>query len=138
ALAGIESLVDKSLLRQERTGGDQHEPRLGMLETIRAYALERIAEANERDDVRRRHALYFLGGADVPVAQMKMSQQAIWLQSLEAEYDNLRAALAWCQEMSEPELGLSAASLLAWFWTVRGYVAEGRRQLTGLLKLAGP
>jgi predicted ATPase len=138
ALEGVESLVDKSLLRQERGTTEGDEPRFGMLETIREYALERLAESGERELIRRRHAEYYLAGSAVPIAEMKMSQQTLWLRSLEAEHDNLRAALAWCLDAHEPELGLSAAGLLSWFWIVRGYVAEGRRQLTALMALAGP
>ena len=134
-VAAIEALFDNSLVRVER--GTSSEPRFGMLETIREYALERLAECGELEQTRRSHAHYFLGGADVPVAEMKLSQQSEWLRSLEVELDNLRAALTWCQEASEPELGLSAAGLLSWFWIVRGYVAEGRRQLTALLAMMG-
>ena len=108
ALDGIESLVDKSLLRQDRAP-DGQEPRFNMLETIREYAVERLEDSGERDQMRRRDASYFLSGSDVPLAQMKLSQQALWLRSLEAEHDNIRAALAWCQDAGEPELGLSAA-----------------------------
>ena len=135
ALGAVESLLDKSLLRQEPAAA-QTEPRFGMLETMREYALERLRESGEEGVTLRRHARYYLVGADVPVAEMKLPQQKLWLQSLDAEHDNLRAALAWCQAAGEAELGLSAASLLAWFWIVRGYVTEGRRRLTALLAAA--
>jgi predicted ATPase/DNA-binding CsgD family transcriptional regulator len=139
ALAAIESLVDKSLLRQERRADDEDdEPRFGMLETIREYALERLAHSGERDAARRQHAAYYLGGADVALEQITSAHQTAWLRSLDAEHANLLAALAWCQEQREPEPGLRASGLLAWFWTVRGHLTEGRRQLTALLELAGP
>ncbi len=137
-MEAVQSLVHKRLVGLARGAAEGQEPRFGMLETIREYALERLAESGERDQVRRQHAAYFLMGADVPLAQMRISQQSVWLESLEAELENLRAALAWCQDVREPELGLSAAGLLSWFWVVRGYVTEGRRQLTGLLALASP
>jgi predicted ATPase/DNA-binding CsgD family transcriptional regulator len=138
ALSAIESLVDNSLIRRERpaAAAASDEPRFSMLETVREYALERLRESGETELTRRRHARYYLLGADVPVAEMKMAQQSVWLQMLDAEHDNLRTALAWCEEAGEPELGLSAASLLAWFWTVRGHVTEGRRRLAALLNLA--
>ena len=136
ALAAIESLVDKSLLRQERRPDEADEPRFGMLETIREYALERLVHSGERASVRRQHAAYFLGGADVALAQITSAQQSAWLRSLDAEHDNLLAALAWCEDEREPDLGLRASGLLAWFWIVRGHVAEGRRQLAALLDLA--
>jgi predicted ATPase/DNA-binding CsgD family transcriptional regulator/Tfp pilus assembly protein PilF len=135
-LSAVESLVDKSLVRQEQMTAAQAEPRFSMLETMREYALERLRDSGEEDATLRRHARYYLAGADVPVAEMKLMQQKLWLQSLESEHDNLRAALAWCEKAREPELGLSAAGLLTWFWIVRGYVTEGRRRLTALLGVA--
>jgi predicted ATPase/DNA-binding CsgD family transcriptional regulator/Tfp pilus assembly protein PilF len=134
----VESLLDKSLIRQEpaQAHAADSEPRFGLLETVREYALERLRDAGERDIVRGWHANYYLLGADAPVAEMKMAQQSMWLRSLEAEYDNLQAALGWCAQARQPELGLSAAGLLSWFWTVRGHVAAGRRSLSDLLELA--
>jgi predicted ATPase len=137
ALAGIESLVDKSLVRQERSGiGDLMDVRFGMLETIREYALERLG-ASELAATRRRHAEYFLGGAEVVFTQFKSTRSAAWLQSIAIEHDNIRAALTWCHEHSEPELGLRAARLLAWFWRVRGQMTEGRARLSRLLGVSG-
>ncbi|HEX8968237.1 MAG TPA: tetratricopeptide repeat protein [Chloroflexota bacterium] len=132
----VESLMQKTLVRQiGRVGG--LEPRFGMLETIREYALEQLDAIGERDLLRRRHAEYYLAGADAVVSQISSAQQAIWLRSLDAEHDNLREALAWCHELHEPDLGLRAAGLLAWFWQVRGHVSEGRARLAGLLAVAG-
>ncbi|MCA1647648.1 MAG: tetratricopeptide repeat protein, partial [Chloroflexi bacterium] len=137
ALAGIESLVDKSLVRQERPGpGSLTDVRFGMLETIREYALERLAASGEAAATQRGHAEYYLGGAEVVFAQLKSTQLAAWLRSIAIEDDNIRAALTWCQERSQPELGLRAARLLAWFWTVRGQTTEGRARLTGLLSVS--
>ena len=137
-LAGIESLVDKSLVRLERSGlGGVTDVRFGMLETIREYALERLAISGEAAATRRRHAEYYLGGAEVVFAQLKNTQLASWLNSIAIENDNIRAALSWCQEHSEPELGLRAARLLALFWTVRGQITEGRARLNGLLGVSG-
>jgi predicted ATPase/DNA-binding CsgD family transcriptional regulator len=138
ALAGIESLVDKSLVRHEPSAtGAQGDMRFGMLETIREYALERLHESGEAADTQRRHAAYYLGGAEVVFAQLKSTQLAAWLRSIAIEHDNIRAALTWCHEHREPELGLRAARLLAWFWTVRGQITEGRARLTGLLAVSG-
>ena len=133
ALAGIESLVDKSLVRQERSGsGGVTDVRFGMLETIREYALERLAISGEAAATQQRHAEYYLGGAEVVFAQLKNTQLASWLNSIAIENDNIRAALTWCRS-SAPELGLRAARLLALFWTVRGQITEGRARLTGVL-----
>jgi predicted ATPase len=135
-LRGVESLVEKSLVRHTRASGGQ-ELRFGLLETIRDYALERLDADGERALVRARHAAYYLGSAEVVVDQISSGHQATWLRSLELEHDNLRAALAWCHEAREPELGLRAAGLLAWFWQVRGHISEGRARLAELLTLAG-
>jgi tetratricopeptide (TPR) repeat protein len=83
--------------------------------------------------IERLHADYNLGGADVVFSQLKSTQLAAWLHSIAIEHDNIRAALTWCQEHGEPELGLRAARLLAWFSTVRGQITEGRARLTSLL-----
>ena len=135
-LDGIESLIDKSLLRQRRdSAAADAEPRFGMLETIREYAIERLVESGEQHHARRRHAYYYLAGADVALAQIKHTQQGVWLRSLEADNGNLRAALTWCVELNAAELGLNAAGLLGWFWTTRGYITEGRARLQALLAL---
>jgi DNA-binding NarL/FixJ family response regulator len=118
-------------------GGDDAEPRFGLLDTIRHYALERLAESGEQPTLQRRHAAYFLGGADVALTHIASPQQSVWLHSLELEHDNLRAALAWCLAVGEPRLGLDAAGLLGWFWKVRGHLGEGRARLAGLIALAG-
>jgi DNA-binding CsgD family transcriptional regulator/tetratricopeptide (TPR) repeat protein len=107
-----------------------------MLETIREYALEQLDASGEREILRRRHAAYYLAGADVVVTQISSTHQAAWLRSLDVEHDNLRTALDWCLEMHEPELGLRAGGLLAWFWHVRGHVSEGRARLSALLAVA--
>ncbi|HLZ29602.1 MAG TPA: tetratricopeptide repeat protein [Chloroflexota bacterium] len=138
ALAGVESLVDKSLVRQEHGGvGGLTDVRFGMLETIREYALERLAASGEAAATHRRHTAYYLGGAEVVFAQLKSTRQAAWLQSIAIEHDNIRAALSWCHDQLEPELGLRAARLLAWFWTVRGQTTEGRARLASLLAISG-
>src|SRR5579859_1398963 len=92
---GVESLADKSLVRYTRADQD---PRFGLLETIRDYALEQLDAQGEAELLRRRHAAYFLGSAEVVMGQISSAHQAVWLRILELEHDNLRAALAWCQE----------------------------------------
>ena len=100
-----------------------------MLETIREYALEQLAEDDGAGEHRRRHAEYFLKLSESePVAG-----QAAWLAQLDAERDNLRAALAWCVETGEAGLGLRLAASLWEFWWVRGHLAEGRRWLDDAL-----
>ena len=124
-LEGLTSLVNNSLLRQEEIEG---EPRFSMLETIRAYALERLAESGEMETLRERHARYF---GHIIVEQtwpLLTSAKALhWLNWLEREYDNIRATLTWC--LSAPEgidLGAQIVYALEWFWYRRGYFIEGR------------
>jgi predicted ATPase/DNA-binding NarL/FixJ family response regulator len=135
-IRGVESLVEKSLVRHTRATGPG-EQRFGLLETIRDYALEQLDIHSERETLEARHAAYYLGGAEVVISHISSAHQAAWLRSLELEHDNLRAALAWCQTTGTPELGLRAAGLLAWFWQVHGHISEGRARLTGLLALTG-
>jgi predicted ATPase/Tfp pilus assembly protein PilF len=125
-LEGLTSLANNSLLRQE--GSAEEEPRLGMLETIRAYALERLAESGEINALQERHALYF-GGIVVSQnwTQLTSANALSWLNWLEREYDNIRATLVWCLSSSPPHLTLGAELVMAmqWFWYRRGYFSEG-------------
>ncbi|HMI99837.1 MAG TPA: BTAD domain-containing putative transcriptional regulator [Gaiellaceae bacterium] len=118
SLDGTGTLLDESLL--ERAG-----ERLRMLETIRVYALEQLAEDDGAADLHRRHARHFLKLAE----SEPDPNQAAWLAQVDAEQDNLRAALAWSFEAEEAELGLRLAASLWEFWWVRGHLAEGRRWL---------
>ena len=90
---GIESLLRNNLLTTGRSGGD--EPRLGMLETIREYALERLAARGDGESVRRRHAEYCLVLAEAAEPGLLGPDQREWLERLDAERDNIRAALTW-------------------------------------------
>src|SRR5205085_4350422 len=100
---GLASLVDKSLLRRE--DGTAAEPRVGMLETIREYALEQLAARGEAEVLRGRHAAYYLALAEQAEPALTGAEQAGWLERLEREYDNLRAALRWAQDGGEGEIG---------------------------------
>jgi len=124
-LDGLTSLVDNSLIRQEVT--DAGEVRFDMLETIRAYALEQLQENTQLEAYRERHARYFGDLIVNPIGYELFSKQAIyWLNWLETELSNLRAALNWC--LSSPgdlELGIKIVFDLTWFWYRRGYFIEG-------------
>jgi predicted ATPase/class 3 adenylate cyclase len=126
--SGVASLVDKSLLRREPTNGQS--PRFMMLETIREYALELLEASGEAEEARRRHAMYFMELAEAAEPRLHGPDQVTWLDRLEDEHDNLRAAIAWSQaDASRAETGLRIASALVWFCMVRGYFEEGRRAL---------
>ena len=147
-LDGAGALVDKSLLRaQEGPGG---EPRLAMLQTIQEYAAERLAESGEAAALRRAHAAHFLTLAEAAEAQLTGARAVAWaavppsllpvLERLDAEHENLRAALAW--STADPgaagaETGARLARALAWFWFLRGHVREGRDWLERVLTRSG-
>jgi len=135
---GIAALVDQSLLQQIEELGD--EPRFTMLETIREYALERL-EASGAATVRRRHAEYYLALAERAEPQRWGAEQSVWLDRLELEHDNLRAALVWALDSSaadthDAEAGASSAGSLWYFWAMRGYLNEGRTWLAHALQRA--
>jgi predicted ATPase/class 3 adenylate cyclase len=125
---GVAGLVDKSLLRQEEQ--IDGEPRLLMLETIREYALERLAASGEAEAMRRQHATFFLQLAEESLPKMNSAEQSIWLKRLEADHDNLRAAMQWLLEQEgteqKREMALRLGVALQWFWFNRGYIREGQ------------
>jgi predicted ATPase/DNA-binding SARP family transcriptional activator/DNA-binding NarL/FixJ family response regulator len=130
-------LVDKSLVVAEAEA--QGAVRYRMLEPIRQYARERLEESEEAEAIQRRHAEFFLALAEEAEPEVEGPQQAAWLERLEAEHDNLRAALSWSLERGEEaELGLRVAGALGQFWYLRGYFGEGRRWLEEALAKASP
>ncbi|HEU5099251.1 MAG TPA: tetratricopeptide repeat protein [Roseiflexaceae bacterium] len=131
---GVAALVGQSLLRQEE--GVDSGPRFTMLETIREYALERLVESGEAEAVQRQHAQHFLALAEEGEPQLYFTMRARWLECLEREHDNLRAALRWFTDQQAVEAGLHLGGLLCPFWDTRGHLTEGRRWLAELLALA--
>jgi len=123
-LDALTSLVDNNLVVEQEYGG---EPRFTLLETVRAYALERLAERGEEETMRQRHAEYYLALAEEADPHLRTAAQQAWLERLDMEGDNLRAALGWCIERAaDAEAGLRLAGALGWFWTMRGHPSEGR------------
>jgi predicted ATPase/DNA-binding CsgD family transcriptional regulator/Flp pilus assembly protein TadD len=140
----LESLIGKNLLRQREQ--EDGEPRFWMLATIREYALEKLAERDELESARWSHAAYYLALAERAEPELRGPQQSEWMQVLDREHDNLRAALDWLTSgrqttatqpaaSSQPpettdtqiEWAARLASALGRYWPTRGYVAEGRR-----------
>jgi predicted ATPase len=110
-------LIDKSLLLVTERG---EEVRYRLLETIRQYALEKLQESGEEDVVRERHAKYYLALAEKAGSKLKGPDQGAWLERLETEHDNLRAALTSALEGGNAELGLRLGGALGEFWHLRG------------------
>jgi predicted ATPase/class 3 adenylate cyclase len=118
----LESLVDKSLVRVREAD------RFWMLETIREYAAEQLEASADADELRRRHAEHFLALAEEAEPHTH-KVDAAWLDRLDREADNLRAALDLLAASEETQLVLRLAGALMDFWGTKGYLAEGRRRL---------
>ncbi|HET9907941.1 MAG TPA: NB-ARC domain-containing protein, partial [Anaerolineales bacterium] len=125
-LDNLDSLVNKSLLRQHET---DHSPRLSILETIREFGFEQLNHTHELESARRAHATYYLTFAEDAERELTGADQKTWLQRLEREQDNMRAALHWAIEHSEVEFAQRMAGALQPFWFKRGHWSEGRRWL---------
>jgi predicted ATPase/class 3 adenylate cyclase len=121
----LQSLVDKSLVRHT-------EERFWMLETILEYAAEQLEDSGEVNEWRRRHAEWFLALAEDAYPHLRGSPTE-WLNRLEREHDNLRAALDRLEASGETQLALQLAGALYRFWYLRGHFAEGRPRLERLL-----
>lgn len=125
-LDGIASLVDKSLLQRARQAEEESEDqRLLMLETIRGYGREALEAAGEETAARQAHADYFLHLAEEAEPALKGPQLVDWLERLEQEHDNLRAALHYALESGNAEMALRLGIALERFWVVRGQRNEG-------------
>ncbi|MDQ3585976.1 MAG: protein kinase [Acidobacteriota bacterium] len=130
-LDGISSLVDKSLLvHKERANG---ESRFRMLEVVREYALEHLEASGELEAVARAHAAFFLALAERAEPELRGARQMEWLERLDHEHDNLRAALQWSIE-HQPETALRLAGALQRFWCTHDHYTEGARWLAAALQ----
>lgn len=134
-LEGVTSLLNNSLLIQQETSGSR--PRFRMLETIREYALERLAESGQLEALQQQHAHYFAGQIDRIWTNLNF-HKGHWLDWAEEEYNNLQATLTWSQARPEGlELGLRMVGVLYWFWYRRGYISEGRTWCQRFMALTG-
>jgi predicted ATPase/class 3 adenylate cyclase len=135
-LDGLESLADKSLIRHEE-GSSEGEMRFLMLQVVREYALELLAQQGESEALRRAHADYYLTVAQEAERALAGPEQGLWLGRLEDEHENLRAALEWARDTQDAALALQLAGTLGRFWVTRGYHGEGRDWLRESLALDG-
>jgi len=131
-LDGLATLADHNLLRHEEVAG---EPRFAMLETIREFAIERLEASGEAPTVRGRHAATFLALAEEAAPHLVRREAPVWLDRLEREHDNLRAAIGWAIEQGDTDTALRMGTALWRFWQMRGHVREGRERLRAVLAM---
>ncbi|MBM7491258.1 putative ATPase [Micromonospora luteifusca] len=127
----LTGLVDKSFV--EMTGG-----RYRMLETVRAFCAERLAEADEADRLRRAHTEYFLEFAWTASDHLRRAEQLHWLRLLDAERDNLHAALRRATAAGDASDAAGLVAALSFYWWLRGMRGEGARLAADVLELLGP
>ena len=133
SLDEVARLVDKSLVVAL---GTSRTPRYRLLETLRDYARGRLREAGEEDEVRARHAAWFLTLAEGDVPKLYGPLAAPTLERFEVEHDNFRAALDWALG-KDPAVATRLGSTLGQFWILRGYLSEGRDRLKRCLEIVG-
>lgn len=134
----VTSLVDKNLIFRmddtEASDGSSDEPRFRMLTTIREFAAEALDTSGEADKVRRRHLDWLLSIASQAEPALTGPAQVHWLERLDTEQDNIRAALTWALDEA-PEDGMRLASMLWRYWATRGMLTEGHTWLCRFLAL---
>jgi len=132
----LSGLVDKSLVIAELTA-ESGGVRYRLLDSIRQYALEKLEQSGEAEDVKRAHAEYFLALAEEAEPELIGPRETESLERLEEELDNFRAALSWTSKHGEAELGLRLAGTLGSFWFWEGHYDEGRGWIEGALTREG-
>jgi predicted ATPase/transcriptional regulator with XRE-family HTH domain len=133
-LAHLASLVDQSLVQQENSLNG--EARIRMLETIHDYAREQLETSGEAESLQQRHASYFQIFAEQAARELWGAEQVASLARLEADHENLRAAMRWTRMRPDTGLGLRLATALHRFWLLHGPLSEGREHLDAILTLS--
>lgn len=128
----LKSLLEKNLLRQNREDGTA---RFTMLEMVREYAFRQLEESAEARTIREQHARYYLRLAQEAEPHLRGTQQVAWLDRLEIEHDNMRAALRWALEMDAAEIGLHLVGVLRWFWTQHSHFTEALQWAKAVLSM---
>ncbi|MFI5261075.1 MAG: adenylate/guanylate cyclase domain-containing protein [Candidatus Limnocylindrales bacterium] len=131
-LDGLATLIDQSLLR---TTSEATAERFEMLETIRAYGLERLVEEGRAEDVRRRHAEYFAAFAEKAMPHLTGGERARWLDGVQRDHDNLRAAIGFAVETGDAHLGMRLLWAMWRFWQSRAYLQEGAARAAAVLAM---
>jgi non-specific serine/threonine protein kinase len=130
-LEGLAALVDHSLLHSQ--GEIAGEPRFSMLDTVREYGSDLLTARGEWEAVERAHAGYYLALVEAAEPALRGPEHVSWMERLETEIDNLRAALRWAQAHDQRETGLRLGGGLWRFWWGHGHLSEGRAWLEGFL-----
>jgi non-specific serine/threonine protein kinase len=125
----VSGLVEKSLVEMRESGDSA---RFRLLETVRQYASERLAEQGELEDRRRRHAEFFFALVSEAEPHMLTARRPMWVDRLQAELDNIRQTLEWSRE-GDPELHMRLVGALHWFWFSTGQWPEARQWLRSAL-----
>jgi predicted ATPase len=131
----LDALIDKSLVFVVRA---PDEYRYGLLESLRQYASEKLLEHGERESVTKRHRDYYLSLTEHAWPALIGPEQSDWMQRIEREHDNCRAALRWSISEGDAAEALRLAIALERFWEKRGYLTEGREWISRLEELTGP
>jgi predicted ATPase/DNA-binding SARP family transcriptional activator/tetratricopeptide (TPR) repeat protein len=129
------ALADKSFVELREVAGAP--PRYRMLDTIRAFAAERLAETGEAAQVHAAHAAYFLSQAEIAEPALRTAGQLPWLSWLAREYDNLTAALRWSIETGDAATAVRLTTALGWFWILRSDHREAATWSTEALAQPG-
>lgn len=132
-LEGLANLVDNSLLRQPEV---EAEPRFQMLETLREYGLEQLQARGDLDEVRGRHADFFIRYAEAATQNLRGAERTLWLDRLEQAHDNMREALTWLTARGDLR-AVQLAGVLWQFWWWRSHIVEGRQRLEAAVALPG-
>lgn len=139
-LDGLGSLLDKSLLtvREQEGPAEARQPRFGMLETVREFAHDQLLSSSEAEAVHREHARYFLSLSQEARPKQNEPDQSTWLERLEQEHDNLRAALHTAHQFDDLGLGLQLVGALWPFWLAHSHFKEAKEWLDRFLPRAEP
>jgi predicted ATPase/class 3 adenylate cyclase len=131
-LSGLDELADQSLLRRLP---DFEEPRLLMLQVVREYAAERLEESGEGATIKDRHAAAYQALAEAAAPQLFGPDRKTWLDRLERDHDNFRAAFDWSIANGDAARAMCLGSAFWRFWQMRGHLGEGRARLEAILAM---
>ena len=127
----LADLIDKSLVQfQAGSFGGRYQ----LLEVVRQYAAERLEESGEADQLRRRHAEFFVRFAEVAEPALRGPEQTVWLDRVDREYANIRSAISWLVSQGELIMALRLSGAIWWFYFMRGYYTEESERLIRLLE----